>query len=43
MSPGPRSVAEHPRDYVERAWSDLPKATLKGVFHDNAARVYHLE
>ena len=42
MSPGPQSIAEHPRDYVERVWSDLPEATARKVFHDNAARIYNL-
>ncbi|MBW2362155.1 MAG: amidohydrolase [Deltaproteobacteria bacterium] len=43
MSPGPQSAAEHPRDYVERAWSELEEKTLQAVFHDNAARLYGLE
>jgi predicted TIM-barrel fold metal-dependent hydrolase len=43
MSPGPRSVAEHPRDYAERVLAGLPEASLRKVLHDNAARVYHLE
>jgi predicted TIM-barrel fold metal-dependent hydrolase len=43
MSPGPQSVAEHPRDYVERAWGDLPDAIARKIFHDNAARIYGLD
>ncbi len=42
MSPGPQSVAEHPRDYAQRVWSDLPEDTARKVFHDNAARIYGL-
>jgi predicted TIM-barrel fold metal-dependent hydrolase len=42
MSPGPASPAEHPADYVERAWAGLPEPTLRAILHDNAARVYHL-
>ncbi len=42
MSPGPASAAEHPADYVERAWAGLPEPTLRAILHDNAARVYHL-
>ena len=42
MSPGPQSIAEHPTDYVERVWSDLPETTARKVFHDNAARIYNL-
>jgi predicted TIM-barrel fold metal-dependent hydrolase len=43
MSPGPQSIADHPRDYVQRAWADLPEATLQKVFHGNAARIYQLD
>ena len=43
MSPGPRSIAEHPRDYAERVLSDFPDETLRKVLHDNAARIYKLD
>ena len=43
MAPGPKSIAEHPRDYVERVMGDLPEDTIRKVMHDNAARVYHLD
>ena len=43
MAPGPQSIAEHPRDYVERVLGDLPEDTIRKVMHDNAARVYHLD
>ncbi len=43
MSPGPRSIAEHPRDYAERVLSDFPDETLSKVLHDNAARIYKLD
>ncbi len=43
MAPGPRSVAEHPRDYADRVLGDLPDETLRKVLHENAARVYHLD
>jgi hypothetical protein len=43
MSPGPQSIAEEPRVYVQRVWGDLPEATARRVFHDNAARTYRLD
>jgi predicted TIM-barrel fold metal-dependent hydrolase len=43
MSPGPQSIAEEPRVYAQRAWGDLPEATARKVFHDNAARIYRLD
>jgi predicted TIM-barrel fold metal-dependent hydrolase len=43
MSPGPQSAAEHPADYVERVWTGIPEPVLRGILHDNAARVYHLD
>ncbi len=43
MAPGPQTVAEHPRNYVEREFGDLPEATLQKIFHDNAALVYGLD
>ena len=43
MTPGPASAAEAPRDYVNRALTDLPDDTLRKLLHDNAARVYHLD
>ncbi len=43
MSPGPQSIAEHPRDYAERVLSGLPEDTIAKVLHDNAARIYQLD
>jgi predicted TIM-barrel fold metal-dependent hydrolase len=43
MSPGPRSAADHPRDYAERALGGLAEATVAKVVHDNAARLYQLD
>jgi predicted TIM-barrel fold metal-dependent hydrolase len=43
MAPGPQTVAEHPRSYVQREFGDLPEATLNKIFHDNAALVYGLD
>ncbi len=43
MAVGPRSIAEHPAEYVERAWSDISEETLQKVLHDNAVRLYNLD
>jgi len=43
MSPGPASIAERPRDFIDRKLSGLPEADLRNVLHDNAARVYNLD
>ncbi len=42
MSPGPASIAEHPRDYAARVLGGLPDDVLAKVLHDNAAGVYHM-
>jgi predicted TIM-barrel fold metal-dependent hydrolase len=42
MAVGPRSVAEHPRDYAQRVLGKLPDDVLRRVLHDNAARLYGL-
>jgi predicted TIM-barrel fold metal-dependent hydrolase len=42
MSPGPASIAEHPRDYADRVLSKYPEAVLRQVLHDNAAPLYGL-
>lgn len=43
MSPGPATIAKHPREYAAEALAGLPKATIGKVLHDNAARVYGVE
>lgn len=43
MSPGPRSIADPPRVYADRALGGLPDDLIGKVLHDNAARVYHLD
>jgi predicted TIM-barrel fold metal-dependent hydrolase len=43
MAPGPKSVADHPRDYAERALAGLPEDVVGKVVHDNAARLYGLD
>lgn len=42
MSPGPASSAVAPDEFLERAFGDLPEATLRKILHDNAARIYHV-
>lgn len=43
MAPGPASIAERPRDFIERVLGGLPETDLRNVLHDNAARIYHCE
>lgn len=43
MSPGPATIAQHPREYAAEALTGLPPATVGKLLHDNAARVYHVE
>ncbi len=43
MSPGPASIADVPKDFIERNLSSLPRETLQKILHDNAARVYNLD
>ena len=42
MSPGPATIAVHPREYAERALGALPEETAGKLLHDNAARVYNV-
>ena len=42
MSPGPATIAKHPREYAAEALKGLPKATVGKLLHDNAARVYRV-
>jgi predicted TIM-barrel fold metal-dependent hydrolase len=43
MAPGPKSIAEHPREYADRVLGGLPETTLSKILHDNAAAIYHLD
>lgn len=44
MAPGPQStVAMHPQDYATEALAGLPETTVRGVLHDNAARLYGVD
>jgi len=43
MSPGPASVADVPKDYIEQNLAGLPEDVLRKILHDNAARLYHLD
>jgi predicted TIM-barrel fold metal-dependent hydrolase len=42
MSPGPASIAQSARSFLDDNFSDWPEDVLRKVLHDNAARVYHL-
>ena len=43
MSPGPASIAEHPRDYAERVLAGFSDDVLAKVLHDTAADLYHMD
>lgn len=43
MSPGPASVAQPAREFIEEYLSGWPEDVLRKILHDNAARVYGLE
>jgi predicted TIM-barrel fold metal-dependent hydrolase len=43
MSPGPATIAVHPREYAAAALAGLPDTTVAKLLHDNAARVYHVD
>ncbi|MGD8830238.1 MAG: amidohydrolase family protein [Pseudomonadales bacterium] len=42
MSPGPATIAQHPRQYAAEALAGLPPDVVGKLLHDNAARVYHV-
>jgi predicted TIM-barrel fold metal-dependent hydrolase len=42
MSPGPATIAVHPREYASEALGALPAETIAKLLHDNAARVYRV-
>ena len=43
LSPGPASAAENPRKMAEKALAGQSDEVIRKVFHDNAARLYHLK
>jgi predicted TIM-barrel fold metal-dependent hydrolase len=43
MSPGPKSNALVPRDFISQKLGNLPHPTLRKILHDNAASLYHLD
>ena len=43
MSPGPASIADVPKDFIDQTMADLPEELLKKILHDNAAALYHVE
>ena len=43
MSPGPATIAVHPREYVASALGKLPATLVGKLLHDNAAGVYQVE
>ncbi len=43
MSPGPATIAKHPREYANEALGGLPPQTIGKLLHDNAARVYGVQ
>ena len=43
MSPGPATIAQHPRVYAAEALAGLGDNVVGALLHDNAARVYHVD
>ena len=43
MSPGPASIADVPKDFIEETMADLPEDLLRKILHDNAAAIYHVD
>ena len=43
MSPGPASIAQHPRQYASEALASIPRDVVAKLLHGNAARVYRVE
>lgn len=43
MSPGPKSYAEKPKDFIEQTFSVLTEEERVKVLRDNAARLYHVD
>ena len=43
MSPGPASVAQVPKDFVEDVFTQLSEEDARKVLHDNAVKVYNLD
>jgi predicted TIM-barrel fold metal-dependent hydrolase len=43
MTPGPGSAAVAPDEYRRSVLSDLPEATQRQIFFENAAALYHLD
>jgi predicted TIM-barrel fold metal-dependent hydrolase len=42
MTPGPASVAQNPKDYIEDVFTKLPEASQRKILHENAARIYNV-
>ena len=43
MSPGPASIAQVPKDFVEELFTQMPEEDARKVLHDNAVKVYNLD
>lgn len=43
MSPGPATIAVHPREYAAEALAGLHSSVVGKLLHDNAARVYRVD
>ncbi|MBJ22955.1 MAG: amidohydrolase [bacterium] len=41
--PSPNSSAEHPADYAEKAFGNVPDEVIRGVVQDTPARIYGVE
>ncbi|MGI8927184.1 MAG: amidohydrolase family protein [Tepidiformaceae bacterium] len=43
MSPGPNSIAQYPKDFIEKNLGHLPEESLRKLLQTNSAKIYHLE
>ncbi len=42
MSPGPNSIAQYPKDFIETNLGHLPEETLQKILQTNSAKLYHV-
>ena len=41
--PSPNSTAEHPADYAQKVFANIPEETVQKVLQDTPARLYNVE
>ena len=43
MSPGPNSIAQYPKDFIETHLGHLPEDTLTKILQTNSAKLYNVK